>query len=88
VNNSYPQRQSLLAQLEINLAQVSLEQLVHYTAIEYFLTIEDQPDSDATNLATVNQYLESFHHLRKKSYIFSWAIGDIIKNKSIYIRNL
>jgi hypothetical protein len=39
-NNSYYQEgRSLFAQLNINLDEVSFEQLAHYTAIEYFLTI-------------------------------------------------
>lgn len=54
---------SLFEKLEINLEEISLEQLSNYTAVEYFLTIEDEPSSDVTNLEKVNRYLESFHHL-------------------------
>ncbi len=55
--------QLLFEELAINLNEVPFEQLVHYTAVEYFLTIEDEPPSDATNLEKVNRYLESFEHL-------------------------
>ena len=49
-DNSTTPGQLLFAELAINLDEVSFENLVHYTSVEYFLTIEDEPDSDATNL--------------------------------------
>lgn len=61
-NNKTP-GQLLFEQLAINLDEVPFKKLVHYTAIKYFLTVEDDPPSDTTNLAKINRYLESFHHL-------------------------
>jgi tetratricopeptide (TPR) repeat protein len=66
VNNSYLQTgRALFTQLDINLDEVPFEQLSNYTAVEYFLTVEDEPSSDTTNLEKVKRYLESFHHLCK-----------------------
>jgi hypothetical protein len=66
VNNNYQQEErSLFVQLNINLDKVSFEQLAHYTALKFFLTVEDEPHFEATNLEKVNRYLESFHHLCK-----------------------
>ncbi|MEM7556984.1 MAG: tetratricopeptide repeat protein, partial [Cyanobacteria bacterium P01_A01_bin.84] len=53
----------LFNKLNINLDEVPFEQLVHYTAVEYYLTIEDELPADATNLEKVNKFLESFNHL-------------------------
>ena len=55
--------QLLFEELAIDLDKVSFEQLTNYVAVEYFLTVEDEPPSDATNLEKVNRYLESFYHL-------------------------
>lgn len=55
--------QLLFEQLAINLDKVSFEQLPNYTAVEYFLTVEDEPDSNVTNFEKVIRYLEAFHHL-------------------------
>ena len=60
---------------EDNLDEVPIEKLVHYTAVEYFLTIQDEPSSDATNLEKVNRYLESFHHLCE---VKDWEKAKII----------
>ena len=54
---------SLFTQLDINVDKVPIEQLLHYTAVEYFLSVEDEPSFDAANLKKVNRYLESFYHL-------------------------
>ena len=62
-DNSKTPGQLLFEELEINLDKVPFEHLSNYTAIEYFLTIEDEPLSDATNLEKVSRYLESFYHL-------------------------
>lgn len=56
-------RQLLFEELEINLDEVPIEHLSNYTAVEYFLIVEDELSSDATNLEKVNRYIESFHHL-------------------------
>ena len=63
INDSFQQRKSLLKQLELKLDAVPFDQLSNYTAVEYYLTIEDEPPSEATNLEKVNRYLESFNHL-------------------------
>ena len=62
-NNFQTPGQLLFERLEINWDEVTFEQLSNYTAVEYFLTVEDEPPYDATNLEKVNKYLESFHHL-------------------------
>ncbi|MTJ51537.1 tetratricopeptide repeat protein [Anabaena sp. UHCC 0253] len=49
--------------LEIDFEIVSLNQLDNYTAIEYFLTLEDEPPENANNLQKINRYLQVFHHL-------------------------
>ncbi|MEN9567680.1 MAG: hypothetical protein RLZZ69_2876, partial [Cyanobacteriota bacterium] len=49
--------------LKIDLDKTPVEHLSNYIAIEYFLTIEDEPPSDVTNLEKVNRYLQSFDHL-------------------------
>jgi tetratricopeptide (TPR) repeat protein len=74
-DNSKTLGQLLFEKLDINYDKVSLEQLPHYTAIEYFLTIEDEPDSNARNLDKVNRYLESFHHLCE---VEDWNRGNQI----------
>lgn len=55
--------QLLFAKLGIDLDEVPLEQLSDYTAVEYFLTVEDEPPPDSTNLEKVKRYTESLHHL-------------------------
>jgi tetratricopeptide (TPR) repeat protein len=54
--------QLLFTKLGINLDEVPIEQLSDYTAVEYYLTVEDEPSHDATNLEKVRGYLEAFHH--------------------------
>ncbi|GAX35331.1 tetratricopeptide repeat protein [Nodularia sp. NIES-3585] len=53
----------LFQALEIDFEVVSLNQLDNYTAIEYFLTLEDEPPENANNLQKINRYLQVFHHL-------------------------
>lgn len=53
----------LFAKLEIDLDEVPIEQIAEYTAVEYYLTVEDDPPPDATNLDKVRRYLEAFYHL-------------------------
>ncbi|VEP15844.1 Tetratricopeptide repeat protein (fragment) [Hyella patelloides LEGE 07179] len=74
-DNSKTSGQLLFEELEINLDEVPFEQLSIYTAVEYFLTIEDEPPSNATNLKKVNRYLESFHHLCD---VEAWEKASII----------
>lgn len=62
--------QLLFAKLGINLDEVPIEQLSDYTAVEYYLTVEDEPPSDAANIEKVRRYLEAFHHL---SELEAWA---------------
>ncbi|MFN6534948.1 MAG: tetratricopeptide repeat protein [Nostoc sp. EkiNYC01] len=62
-NNSQTPSQLLFTKLAINLDEVPIEQLSHYIAIKYYLTVEDDPPPDATNLEKVRRYLETFHHL-------------------------
>ncbi len=65
-NNSFRKaKKDLYNHLNISLDKVSFEQLSNYTAVEYYLTIEDIPAPKATNLEKVNRYLEAFHHLCK-----------------------
>jgi len=55
--------QLLFTKLGINLDEVPIEQLSDYTAVEYYLTVEDEPPPDATNLEKVRGLLEAVHHL-------------------------
>ncbi|NET00803.1 MAG: tetratricopeptide repeat protein [Sphaerospermopsis sp. SIO1G1] len=55
--------QALYESLEIDWETVSLNKLDHYNAIEYFLTLEDEPPENANNLQKVNRYLQVFYHL-------------------------
>jgi len=59
--------QRLFAALEIDLNTVPIEQLDDYVAIEYFLTLEDEPPADAKNLEKVDCYLQVFNHLSEAS---------------------
>lgn len=71
--------QKLYQSLEIDWDTVSLNQLDKYTAIEYFLTLEDEPPENASNLQKINRYLQAFHHLcevpewRKAGQILSFS---------------
>ena len=56
--------QELFEELNINLDIVPLEELADYTAVFYFLTIEDEPPQNSTNLEKVNRYLQAFDHLQ------------------------
>jgi hypothetical protein len=60
-NNSKTPSQLLFKELAINLDEVPIDRIHHYIAVEYFLKVEDEPDSDVNNLERVNRYLESFH---------------------------
>jgi tetratricopeptide (TPR) repeat protein len=53
----------LYQSLAIDWETVSLNQLDKYTAIEYFLTLEDEPPENANNLQKINRYLQVFYHL-------------------------
>ena len=57
-DNSETPGQVLFEELEINLDEVSFEQLIHYTAVEYFLTIE------------IDHYLDAQEHLKAAFNIF------------------
>jgi tetratricopeptide (TPR) repeat protein len=59
--------QQLYTALEINLDIIPLDHLDKYIAIEYFLTIEDEPPDDAKNLAKVDRYLQVFYHFCEAS---------------------
>jgi tetratricopeptide (TPR) repeat protein len=59
--------QQLYTALEINFERIPLDQLDKYIAIEYFLTIEDEPPDNAKNLDKVDRYLHVFHHLCEAS---------------------
>ena len=54
---------SLFRQLNLNFEEIPLEKIPHYTAVEYFLTVEDEPTADATNSEKVKRYREAFYHL-------------------------
>lgn len=69
------QNQKLFAKLEINVDEIPIEQLAEYTAVEYFLTTEDEPSPEADNLQKVNRYLEAFHHLRE---VEDWKRAHLI----------
>jgi tetratricopeptide (TPR) repeat protein len=56
--NSY-----LFNKLSINLSEVPLEKLADYTAIKYYLTVEDEPPSNVDNLNRINRYIQTLHHL-------------------------
>jgi tetratricopeptide (TPR) repeat protein len=55
--------QALFLELEIIFDEIPLEKLAEYTAVEYFLTIEDTSPETASNLEKVRRYLEAFSHL-------------------------
>ncbi|TAE54654.1 MAG: tetratricopeptide repeat protein [Nostocales cyanobacterium] len=55
--------QELYQSLAIDWETVCLNQLDKYTAIEYFLTLEDEPPENANNLQKINRYLQVFYHL-------------------------
>ncbi|MFN6525575.1 hypothetical protein [Nostoc sp. ChiSLP03a] len=74
--NSQTIGQLLFTQLKINLDEVTTDQLADYTAVEYYLTVEDEPPPDAVNLEKVRRYLEAFHHLGK---VENWeASGKVL----------
>ncbi|MGD2184398.1 tetratricopeptide repeat protein [Lusitaniella coriacea] len=54
----------LFGQLDLDLDSVPLENLADYSAVYYFLMLEDEPPTDAGNLEKVHRYLEAFHHLQ------------------------
>ncbi|MCW6038254.1 tetratricopeptide repeat protein [Spirulina subsalsa FACHB-351] len=67
--------QSLFAQLEIDLTHLPLTHLSQYTAVQYFLTCQDDPPPNATPLEQVKPYLESFYHLSQAQ---DWRRAAII----------
>ena len=62
-NNSQTLGQLLFAKLGLDLGEVPIDQLSNYTAVEYYLTLEEEPPHDATNFEKVRRYLEAFYHL-------------------------
>ena len=73
--------QLLFAKLGIDLDKIPINKLSNYTAVEYFLTVEDEPPPNANNLEKLKRYLESFHHLcevedwdRAKEIVFAREI--------------
>ncbi|MEA5553733.1 tetratricopeptide repeat protein [Anabaena cylindrica UHCC 0172] len=71
--------QQLYIALEINLDIVPLDCLDKYIAIEYFLTIEDEPPENSKNIKKVDRYLQVFNHLceasewQKAAYVLSFC---------------
>jgi tetratricopeptide (TPR) repeat protein len=63
ISNELKPGQLLFAKLEIDLDEVPIEKLAAYTAVKYYLTVEDEPPDDVTNLEQVKRYLQSFDHL-------------------------
>ncbi|MBW4621865.1 MAG: tetratricopeptide repeat protein [Cyanosarcina radialis HA8281-LM2] len=62
-NNSAKPGKLLFEELDINLDKVPITHLHYYIAVKYFLTIQDDPSCEATNLEKLLRYLESFYHL-------------------------
>ena len=68
--------QSLFNSWNINLDEVSFEQLDHYIAVKNYLMDEDEPSPNAENIEKVKGLLEAFYHLCdvedrvKAEYIF------------------
>src|SRR5919202_5873487 len=62
-NNSQTLGQLLFAKLRLDLDEVPIDQLSNYTAVEYYLTVEEEPPHDAPNFEKVRRYLEAFYHL-------------------------
>ncbi|BAY95236.1 MULTISPECIES: hypothetical protein [unclassified Tolypothrix] len=90
-SNSQTPGQLLFAKLEINLDEIPIEQLADYTAVEYYLTVEDEPPPNATNLEKVRHYLEAFHHLCEvkdwnsaKTILLDRQIGSQLQTWSKY----
>lgn len=65
ITNSQTPAQSVFASLKIDLDEVPIEELADYTAVEYYLMIEDEPPPDTTNLEKVRRYLDSLYHVCK-----------------------
>jgi len=55
--------QKLFADLQIDFDRIPFDLLDDYAAIKYFLTLEDEPPSDAKNIEKVDRYLHVFNHL-------------------------
>jgi tetratricopeptide (TPR) repeat protein len=53
----------LFTQLAFNWEEIPLEYYAHYTAVQYYLTVEDEPPQDAIPLDKIRRYLEAFYHL-------------------------
>jgi tetratricopeptide (TPR) repeat protein len=64
-NHELTPGQLLFSKLKIDLDEVPIDQLAHYTAVEYYLMVEDEPPPDATNLEKVRCHLESLYHVCK-----------------------
>jgi tetratricopeptide (TPR) repeat protein len=94
-DNSKTSGQLLFEELAINLDEIPFQQLSNYTAVEYFLTVEDEPSTDATNLERVSRYLQSIHHLAncqsfqpiKIILNTSISISEVEKNHKITLDN-
>ena len=61
---SLEQSQQLFASLKIDIDAVPLEELAAYSAVVYFLTLEDLPPDSASNLEKAHRHLRAFEHLR------------------------
>ena len=74
--------QRLFNALEIDLDTVPIEYLDDYIAIEYFLTSEDEPPDDVSNLEKIDAYLQVFNHLgeasawQKAGQVLSFRLED------------
>ncbi|NEO25057.1 tetratricopeptide repeat protein, partial [Moorena sp. SIO4A5] len=92
-DNSKTPGKLLFEKLAINLDEVPFEQVPDYTAVEYFLTCEDEPSSDADNLDKIKRYLEASEHLykiedwnrAKEIIIFPLPLNGITETK-IYLQ--
>jgi tetratricopeptide (TPR) repeat protein len=61
--NSLKSGKLLFEKLGIDIDKVPIERISEYTAIQYYLTVEDNPSNSATNLEQIKRYLQSFVHL-------------------------
>jgi tetratricopeptide (TPR) repeat protein len=61
--NSLQTGELLFAKLGINMDEIPIEKIAAYTAVQYYLSVEDNPSDGATNLEQINRYLQSFFYL-------------------------
>lgn len=64
-NNSTTPGQSLFTNLNIDLNQIPKDKRPYYRAIKYYLTVKDEPPTDASDLEKVSRYLESLYQAWK-----------------------